>query len=145
MNEGNGTNHTRNLSAILAEIGEDLKQFVNTRVQMLKSELSEIVSAIRVALPLGVLALMLLATGFLLITAAVVTIVASAFSGNPYAWFYAFIIVGFVWIVIGGISAFFALNEFRSRAIFPKRTVETLKADKNWIETETRTDYGRAA
>lgn len=145
MNEVNANAHTRNLGVIVAEIREDLKQFLNTRLQLLKSEIHEIFSAIQVALPLGAVALVLLGTGFLLITAAIVTIVASAFSGNPYAWFYAFIIVGFVWIAIGAISALFAFNEFRSRAMFPKRTIATLKADKNWIETETRTNYDRAA
>jgi VIT1/CCC1 family predicted Fe2+/Mn2+ transporter len=145
MNEGNATNYTRNLAEMVREIREELKQFLNTRVEMLRSEMHEILAAIRIALPLGALALILLGTGFLLLTGAAVTIVASAFAGSAYAWFYAFIIVGFVWIATGGIAGFFAFNEFRSRAIFPKRTVEVLKADKNWIESEARTHYGRAA
>lgn len=146
MNEVFEANHARSLGVIVSELREELKQFLNTRLQMLKSELHDGLSAIRIALPLGVLTLMFMVTGFLLITAAVVTIVASAFAGNPYAWFFGLIIVGVLWFILGGIAAFFAYNAFRAKPVFPKRTLEVLKADKTWIESEARTtNYGRAA
>jgi uncharacterized membrane protein YqjE len=144
MNETSVTNH-RSLGEILGEMGEELKQFLNTRIEIIKSELHETIAALRVAVPLGLLTLVLLGTGFLLLTAAVVAIVASAFARSPYAWFYAFLIVGFVWIAMGGIAALFAYNELRSKGMFPKRTLQVLKADKDWLESETRTKYGRAA
>ena len=123
--------NNRSLGSIVTEIREELKDFLNTRVQMMKSEFHEALGAIRVALPLALVSLVLIGTGSLLLTAAVVTIVASAFAGSPYAWFFAFVIVGVLWIAIGAIAAFFAYNQIRSRARFPKRTVEVLKADKN--------------
>lgn len=146
MNEVFEVHQGRSLSDIVAELREELKQFLDTRLKMLKSELRDGLSAILVAVPLGVVALMFVVTGFLLISAAVVTLVASAFSGNAYAWFYGLIIVGVLWFIIAGISAFFAYNEFRSKPVFPKRTLEVLKADKTWIESEARTtNHGRAA
>ena len=120
--------NNRSLGSIVSEIREELKSFLNTRVQMMKSEFHEALGAIR--------SLVLIGTGSLLLTGAVVTIVASAFAGSPYAWFFAFVIVGVLWIAIGAIAAFFAYNQIRSRARFPKRTVEVLKADKMWIESE---------
>ena len=144
-NEENAVNHNRSLGSIISEAREELKDFINTRVQMLKSELHETLAGIRVALPLGALALVLIGTSFLLFSAAIVTLVASAFAGNPYAWFFGLIIIAVLWAVLAGIAGFFAYNEFRSKAVFPKRTVEVLKADKNWIEAEARTKYGRAA
>jgi len=138
-------NNARGLGAILADIVQELQEFVNTRIQMVKSELHETMSAVSVALPLGLLALILVGTGFLLLTGAVVVVIAAAFAGHAYAWLYAFLIVGVVWIAFGGVSAFFAYNEFRSKAKFPKHTVEVLKADKVWIESEARTKYDRAA
>jgi len=146
MNNETFANHTRSLSEIASEMKEELKQFLNTRLQMLKSELHETVAGVRVALPLAVLALVMIGTAFLLFSAAIVTLVASAFAGNPYAWFLGLIIVAVLWVICAAVAGFFAYNEFRSKAIFPKRTVEVLKADKNWIESEARTTtYGRAA
>jgi len=138
-------NNGRSLGAIISDIAEELKEFVNTRVQVLKAELHETLDSVRVALPLGLLALVLAITAFFLFTGAVVAIVASAFSSSPYAWFYAFIIVGVVWTAAGGIAAFFAYSEIRSKSTFPKHTVEVLKADKDWLQSEARTKYGRVA
>lgn len=140
-----GANNVRSLGAIVSELREEFKQFLNTRVEMLKSELHETLAGIRVAVPLALLTLMFMVTAFLLFSAAVVALVVSAFAGNPYAWFFGFIIVAALWIILGGAAAFFAYNEFRSKSVFPKRTLEVLKADKSWIETEARTNYGRAA
>jgi uncharacterized membrane protein YqjE len=138
-------NSARSLGAILADIVQELQEFVNTRIQMVKSELHETISAVSVALPLGLLALILAATGFLLLTGAVVAIIAAAFAGSAYAWVYAFLIVGVLWVAFAGVAAFFAYNEFRSKAKFPKHTVEVLKADKVWMESEARTKYDRVA
>jgi len=145
MHDVRAENSSRSLGAIFSDIADELKEFLNTRIQMIKAELHETLSAVTIALPLALLALILAGTGFLLITGAVVVIVASAFSGSAYAWFYAFVIVGFIWTALGGGAAFFAYNEFRSKAKFPKHTMEVLKADKLWIESEARTKYGRAA
>jgi uncharacterized membrane protein YqjE len=138
-------NNARSMGAILADIVQELQEFVNTRIQMVKSELHETMSAVSVALPLGLVTLILVGTGFLLLTGAVVVIIAAAFAGHAYAWVYAFLIVGVLWIAFGGIAAFFAFNEFRSKAKFPKHTVEVLKADKVWMESEARTTYDRVA
>jgi uncharacterized membrane protein YqjE len=145
MHDVRPENQARSLGAILSDIANELKEFVNTRIQMIKAELHETVVAVSVAIPLGLAALILAATGFLLLTGAVVALVAAAFVGSPYAWVFAFAIVGAVWIAFGGVAAFFAYNEFRSKSMFPKHTVEVLKADKVWLESEARTKYGRVA
>lgn len=128
----------RSLVSLIAEIKDELKEFVNTRVQMVKAELQETKSAIRVALPLALIALALFCSAFLLLTMAAVVIVAFAFAGNPLAWFYAALIVAFVWICLAGAAVVFAYNAFRSHSRFPQRTVGVLKADKVWLQTEAR-------
>jgi uncharacterized membrane protein YqjE len=145
MHDVKAENHARSLGAILSDIADELKEFLNTRIQMIKAELHETVAAVSVAIPLGLVALILAGTGFLLLTGAVVALVAAAFVGHAYAWVFAFAIVGLVWIAFGGVAAFFAYNEFRSKSMFPKHTVEVLKADKIWLESEARTKYGRVA
>jgi uncharacterized membrane protein YqjE len=130
--------HDRSLGDIIAEIKEEVKDFVNTRVQMVKAELQETMDAVKTALPLTLLALGLFLVGFLLFTMAAVVLVAYAFAGSALAWFYAAIIVGFLWFALGGACAFFAYNAFRSRSKFPQRTVQVLKADKAWLQTEAR-------
>ncbi len=128
----------RSLGSIIAEIKDELKDFVNTRVGMIKAELQETMSAAKTAVPLTLIALALFATGFLLLTMAAVVIVAFAFAGSALAWFYAAIIVAFVWLCLGAAAAFFAYNAIRSHSRFPERTVQVLKADKAWLQSEAR-------
>ena len=131
-------NHDRSLGSIVAEIKMELKEFLNTRFQMIKAELQETISAVKTALPLSLLALGLFSTAFLLLTLAAVALVVSAFAGSPYAWFFAFVIIGVLWLCFGGIATFFAYNALRSKGRFPKRTAEVLKADTLWLQTEAR-------
>ena len=129
-------NQERSLGEIVTEIKREVKEFLNTRLEMVRVEIHEAVRAGRIGLPLFVLALGLIAIASLMFTLALVALVASAFAGSPYAWFFAFAIVGILWAVAGAIAAFFAYNEFRGR--FPKRTMEVLKADKLWLQSEIR-------
>jgi len=135
-----GRDHTgnqhRSLGVIVAEIRDELKSFLCTRVEMIRSELDESLAAARLGVPLIVLALLLGAVGFLLLSIAVAVLVAGAFAGNPYAWFLGFLSVGFLWTLFAVVAAFFAYNPLRKR--FPKRTLEVVKADKMWLQSEVR-------
>jgi uncharacterized membrane protein YqjE len=129
-------NHVRSLAAIVAEIKEEVKDFVQTRVEMFKSELQETLDAWKTAVPLAAIAVLLLVTAYLLLTLAVVGLVAVAFWDNPYRWFLAFLLVAVLWSIGGGILGWLALREFQSKGLFPRKTMEVLKADKMWIQSE---------
>jgi uncharacterized membrane protein YqjE len=130
-------NHQRSFRELVREILDELKDFAATRLQIMKSELEQTMRSVKVAIPLSLVALAFMFTGFLLLTAAAVTIVAGAFAGIAHAWFLAFIIVGVIWTSAGAIAAFFAYNEFRSKGRFPK-TVEVIKADRAWLQSQAR-------
>lgn len=128
----------RSLSEILAQIKEELSSFLDTRARIVKAELQEGIGALKFGVPMLLLSLALIAIAGLLFTAAAVTLVASAFAGNPYAWFFGFIIIGFLWTIFGAVAGFFAVQEFKGR--FPKRTLQVLKADKVWLQREARSE-----
>lgn len=129
-------NQERSLAAIISEIKEELKSFIDTRVRMIKTEFQESLGSMATGLGLGLFCLGLLVISSLLFTAAVVAIVAFAFAGHPYAWVFSFVIVGAIWAAFAAIAGFFAYRQFRN--IFPKRTIEVLKADKVWLQSEAR-------
>lgn len=145
MVETSQQNSSRSLRSIVNETKQEVKQFLSTRIELLRSEFQETLSALRVAVPLGVLALALGGTAFLLFTAAVVALVAAAFAGHPYAWFFAFVLVGVLWIAFALVAAFFAYDSIRSKGMFPRRTLAVLKADKLWLESNQEAIHGPAA
>ena len=124
------------LAEVVAEIKDEIKEFVQTRVQMFKTELHDKITAWKAGALLAAVGLVFLGTAYLLITLAVVGLVAVAFQGSPYAWFLSFLIVGVVWALIGGIAGFIAVREFKAQGVAPKRTIEVLKEDKIWLQNE---------
>lgn len=129
-------NRDRNLASIFNEIREEIVVFLETRAQMVKAEVRKTLKASKIGLPLIGTCLVLVVTGFFLFTAAIVTLIASAFAGSAYAWFFAFVIVGFVWAAIGLITGLFAVKQFRRK--LPTQAVAVLKADKEWLKREIR-------
>lgn len=128
----------RNIAEVLTDIKEELKEFVQTRVAMLKAEVQEKVQTIKTAAPLAVVALVLLGTAYLLFTLALVGLVMAFLPDNPFRWCIAFAAIAVLWTIIGGIAAYFAKRELELKGLLPKRTIEVLKGDKVWVQAEVK-------
>ena len=140
MRSGNCDIHEngRSTAEILADMKNESVEFARIRVAMLQTELREAWGAARYALPWAAVAVVFMSTAFLLLTAALAGIVVAAFPNNPYRWFFGCLFVGAVWGFIGGAAAMSVRKKLRARNIIPKRTLEVLKRDKVWIQTEIR-------
>jgi uncharacterized membrane protein YqjE len=132
------TANGRNFASLLAEIKDEIRDFLQTRISMLTTELREKTRNLKTAAILALGGALLLSTAYLLITLALAGLVVAAFPNSPYRWFFAFLIVGVLWMIFGGIAAYFAKRELEVRGLLPKRTIEVLKGDKIWVETEVR-------
>jgi putative superfamily III holin-X len=128
----------RSIVAILLEIKDELKAFLDTRIMMFRSELKENLSTVRQVIPFAAFAGGLLLLAGLFFALALVGLVAVAFLGNPYAWFYSFLIVGVAFVLAGSILAFLARQAYREGALVPRKTFEVIKGDKVWIDQERR-------
>jgi uncharacterized membrane protein YqjE len=128
--------NNRTLAEVLAETRDEIKDFIQTRVQLLISELKEKAANSKKAAILGGIAAVLGVMAFLLLTLAVVGLVAVAFWGSPYAFFFAFLIVGVAYAMFAGMLAIGAIRQVKSFA--PTKTIEVLKEDKVWLQSEAR-------
>ena len=133
-----GVNNVRSIGATLAEMKLEMLDFLDTRIELLKTEVREKLKILKAAAPLGALGALLLGTAYLLFTLALVSLVVVAFQDNPYRWFFAFLIVGFAWAVFGVIAVYFAKRKLETETLLPQRTIEVLKGDKIWIEAEVK-------
>src|SRR4051812_45215588 len=134
----NDVNNGRSLADIIAEIKDELKEFAQTRIEMFKAELQEKTKTLKIAAPVAALGALLLGTGYLLFTLALVGLAVAFFPDNRYRWFFAFAIVAVLWTLVGGIAAYFAKREFELKGLMPKKTIEVLKGDKIWIQMEVK-------
>ncbi len=128
----------RSLSEILADMKDELQEFAQTRVELLRSEIRERFESIKSALPLAVAGALLLATAFFLFSFALVGLLAAVFGNNPYRWFLAALIVGVVWSMGGGVGAFLAKQRLTKQALMPEKTIQVLSGDKVWLQKETK-------
>jgi len=136
MNPDPGNDRT--FASILAETREDIRQFFETRISLFREESRQKVKVITRTLPLAVLALMLLATAYLMFTMAVVGLVLGLLPGNPFRWCLAFLAVGVLWSIAGGIAAWMAKRRFALKELMPNRTIGVLKEDGVWIQSEVK-------
>lgn len=128
----------RTLAGVIAELKDELREFVQVRFDMLRAELRDKVKTWRMALPLILTALVLLATAWLVLTAALVAVIAAAFYPSRLAYFFALAIVGVAYTLGGGIGAAFALRGLKAQGLMPRRTAKVLNDDKIWLQTEAR-------
>jgi uncharacterized membrane protein YqjE len=127
----------RSLASIIAEMKQEGVQFIQTRLDIFTTELQERLLRLKAAAPLGAVAVIAFATAFFMLSMALVGAISVAFLPNPYHWLFAFLIVGGTLGVLGGTAAILAYREIDLAHLRPQRTIEVLKADKLWLESET--------
>jgi len=132
--------HTeKSIATILAETKDELKQFVTTRVSILKAEMDEKISRIKSVIPLAVVAVLFLLSGWMVLTFALIALLHSLFMPSVYAWLWASLIVTAVYMVVGGIAGWLAYSEIKATHLSPTRTLKVLQQDQVWIQNEART------
>lgn len=132
--------HTdKSIGIILAETKAELKEFFDTRLQILRSELWEKGNSLKQSLPLLLVATALLLAGWITLTFALVAWVRTWFLPSPYSWMWAGLIVGYLYLAGGIAVGWFGYSGIKTVGVAPKRTLEVLKQDQVWIQNETRT------
>lgn len=132
--------HTeKSIATILAETKDELKQFVTTRVNILKAEMDEKISRIKSVIPLAVVAILFLVSGWMVFTFALIALLHSLFLPSVYAWLWASLIVTAVYLLVGAIAGWLAYSEIKATSLTPTRTLKVLQQDQVWIQNEART------
>jgi uncharacterized membrane protein YqjE len=128
----------RPLSQTVHAVAHEIREFIDTRVAMLQSEMREKLQNLRQAAPALIIGVSFAATAWLLFTGALVAILMVAFAGSPYAPFLAMLIIGVVYATFGAGALWMGLGRVGKKALVPERTIEVLKEDKIWLENEAR-------
>lgn len=132
--------HTeKSIAAILAETKDELKQFVTTRVNILKAEMDEKISRLKSVVPLAIVAVLFLLSGWMVLTFALIALLHAFFVPSVYAWLWASLIVTAVYLLVGGVTGWLAYAEIKATNLTPTRTLKVLQQDQVWIQNEART------
>jgi VIT1/CCC1 family predicted Fe2+/Mn2+ transporter len=129
----------RSLAAVVAELKDELKDFLQVRLSMLASEMRDKASAFKAAMPMMVIGGVLLLTSWFLITGAIVAVIYVAFLGNAFAAAIALAVVGAAYLLMGGILLLVAYRGLKDTGLLPHRTLRVLSEDRVWLANEVRT------
>lgn len=132
--------HTdKSLAGLIAETKQEIREFITTRVGLLKAEFDEKVRTFKYAVPLLLLTAALLLAAWMTFTFALIALLHGVFLPGPYAWFWAALIIGGAYLLLGVAVGWFAYSEIKSVGVAPNRTLQVLKQDQIWLQNEVRT------
>jgi len=129
----------RPLGTTVQEALREFRDFIETRVAMLRSEMRENLANLKFAAPLLITGILFGATAWLLFTGALVAVLDVVWQGSPFAPFLALIVVGAFYTLVAACALFMARGRMGKKGLMPERTINVLKEDKVWLEDEART------
>jgi membrane protein implicated in regulation of membrane protease activity len=106
---------------------------------MLIAEMQEKVATMKLAIPGLCVAAAFLLAGWLALTFGLIALLHTLFMPSVYAWVWAGLIVGAVYMVTGVVLGRTALEKLKATQLTPTRTLTVLKQDQVWIQNEART------
>jgi uncharacterized membrane protein YqjE len=129
---------SRDLPSLFERLAEDLAKLFDQKVTLLKIELKEDVDAY-VRGSIAILAGAVVATvGFALLNVAlafgITALLSSLDISQPAKYGLGFVITGVVYLVLGAIVVLVAKNRLARQGLVPRRTVNELEKDKEWIQ-----------
>ncbi len=130
--------YTKSLPEVVNDLKAELKDFVATRLSILRVEMREKLSAMKAAVPALIGGAVLLLMSWILFTGFLVTVIALAF-GTPWGWVWAFLIVTAAYAFLGGMLAAGGWAKLKQAKLVPERTIRVLRQDEVWLQSEART------
>ena len=127
-------NNGKTMAQVANELKHDLTEFVQTRLEMLRSEINQKVAMMKVVIPMFAIAFIFLWFAFMLLSVALVAAIAYL----TLSWGWAFLAVGLFYTLIAGLIGGLAYREIRSTGLAPKRTLKVLQQDQVWLQGEAR-------
>ena len=129
--------NSKSLPAVLHEIKAELRDFISTRVELLRAELIDKWESWKAAIPMLAAGAALLGVAFLTLTFGLVALGATLIGGD-YAWALGAGAVTVLYGIVGGVLTWTGSKRIQAEGLAPERTLRVLKQDQLWIKNEAR-------
>jgi uncharacterized membrane protein YqjE len=128
------------LPALLGRLTDELTKLVDAKLDLLKAELKEELSAYAVGLLLLLIGMVIATVGFALLNVAIAFLLSMLFDTTHLSpagrYGLGFIISAFLYLIIGAIIILIAKDRLAKQSITPKRSAIELKRDKEWLKKQ---------
>jgi len=133
------TSELEQLPSLVGRLGDDVMKLLDTKLSLLKVELSEDVNAFARRAVLIAAGGFIAAVGFALLNIALALGISALM---PMDWQQAsryalgFVVTGILYLIVGGITILVMKNKLANTDLVPGRSVEELRKDKEWLKKE---------
>jgi uncharacterized membrane protein YqjE len=130
----------QSLTTLFSRLADDLTEFVDARLQLLKTELKEEASSYARGASLILGGAVIGIIGFALLNAGIAFLVSTIFNSADLSpairYGLGFVITALLYLVIGTIVIVVAKSRLAKQRMIPKRSALELKRDKRWLQEE---------
>ena len=128
------------LPNLISRLGDDIMQLVNSQLALLKVEIKEEANAYARGAAMIAFGAAVAVVGFALLNVAVAFAVSTLFAkanfSQPASYALGFLATGAFYLIVGGIVVLVVKNRLSKQNLVPKRTVQELRKDKEWLKNE---------
>jgi uncharacterized membrane protein YqjE len=133
-------NDAEGLTSLISRLGEDVMQLFNSQLALFKVEIKEEANAYARGITMIAIGGVIATIGFALLNVAIAFAVSTLFAkGNfsqPASYALGFVVTGAFYLLIGAIVVMLMKNRLADHNLVPKRTVDELRKDKQWLKNE---------
>jgi uncharacterized membrane protein YqjE len=128
------------LPGLISRLGEDIMELVNSQLALLKVEIKEEANAYARGAAMIAFGAAVAVVGFALLNVAIAfavsTLFASANFSQPASYALGFLATGAFYLIVGAIVVLVVKSRLSKQNLVPKRTVQELRKDKEWLKNE---------
>lgn len=139
-NEVQTRGELESLPTLLSRLSDDVLQLLNSQLALLKVEIKEETESYARGAAMISVAAIIAAIGFALVNVAIAfgvsTLFARANLSTPTTYALGFVVTGVFYLLVGFIAVTVVKNRLKKRSLMPRRTVQELRKDKEWLTKE---------
>jgi uncharacterized membrane protein YqjE len=128
------------LPTLISRLGEDIMELVNSQLALLKVEIKEEANAYARGAAMIAFGAAVAVVGFALVNVAIAFAVSTLFAqanfSQPASFALGFLVTGGFYLLVGAIVVLVVKNRLTKQNLVPKRTVQELRKDKEWLKNE---------
>src|SRR5919106_5355222 len=134
------TRNDESLPNLFSRLGEDVMDLFNSQLALFKVEIKEEASAYARNITMIAIGAVIATIGFALLNVAVAFAVSTLFAqanfSQPASYALGFVVTGAFYVLVGGIVVLLMKNRLSKQELVPRRTVQELRKDKQWLKNE---------
>lgn len=128
------------LPTLLGRLGDDVMELGNSQLALFKVEIQEEVRAFARGAAMISFGAVIATVGFALLNVAVAlgvsTLFANANFSQPASYALGFVVTGAFYLLVGTVVVLAIKSRLAAQRLVPRRTVEELRKDKEWLKKE---------